>query len=244
MADAGTSPPADAGAAPPPVCPKDAGSPSPAAPSSPPDAGSSSPRTDAGAPPSPTPEAGSPPASNPAAPAAPRVPVAPGTKGKTVNTTVPIRFTPLPGDVTWSNFTPTDKSPDPPAVANTAWSLAATSNIRGDGTLSNVAVLVTMPRDKSWVIPIAKRDDVLHHERLHYRIACQGGRALQSDIKSLDSTATNADVQQLVASWRTQVQQIQDDYDYATQNGTDASAQAQWDAKVASWELSNTITYP
>jgi predicted secreted Zn-dependent protease len=167
---------------------------------------------------------------------------------------VSISFQPDPTQVTWSNFATVQASLAPPAVANTAYRIGTSYASGSGGTLTSVTVTVRMvgppaqgkrvdPDANSWVVPAGKTDDVLNHERLHYRIAAQCGRDLVTDIKAL-SSPKGADVDTLLNQWSRQAQTIENDYDDATQHGTLPNKQAEWVAKVAGWESANHVSWP
>jgi hypothetical protein len=209
---------------------------------------------DAGAPPPPpagrTPsDAGAPPsAPAPSPPArAPRVPVAPGTQGTTVTSRVTLELNPpVPSQITWEdNFTPVDR-----AATTSPYSALTTTGIGTDtrtgrgGAITKVVVHVKMPKADSWVVKAEESPELLQHEILHYRIACQVGRDLKADITSLPAKATMADVDPLREASIAKNQQISDQYDADTDHGANADQQAAWTKKVEGWERANKVSWP
>jgi hypothetical protein len=104
----------------------------------------------------------------------------------------------------------------------------------------------------SWVVQGRETDDLLEHERLHYRIAAQLGRDLAKTLRALSpSSATlTSDITRLFTKCLLTLHDIggypdgsDGAYDTDTFHGNAAAQQAVWEQNVAGWESANQVTW-
>jgi hypothetical protein len=162
------------------------------------------------------------------------------------NGEIPMTFrtSPAPALLTFRDwFTTVDVAPDGSGFPSGTYSEFQPSGIRtraarGTVEVASFDLTVAVIKRRSWIIPSHASAALLEHERLHFLLAICVGRNLHEDAShwSAGSTAAlSAALSQLAREAQQRVQQLSDDYDRETSNGTVAAQQAIWSTRVNRW---------
>lgn len=120
------------------------------------------------------------------------------------------------------------------------------------GAVQSVTVTNTMEPALSWVVSARADDRVLCHERAHFDLNEVYRRKLeillpclsaQSPTKDGVMDALDAALHRRASAVLEQLQALQARFDTETNHGSNAAAQARWEAQIASW-LENPTAAP
>lgn len=153
--------------------------------------------------------------------------------------------------LTWADFWATPPQWATPAIAlaspllNISWSATITPARTGSNWVSRVTALtVTNSVDctRSWAIKASVTPEALHHEQLHFDLHEVYRRLLETVLlpmtaagasQQASNTALNDLMTSTAASILQRAKAAQALYDAETGHGTNAAAQAHWEAKIA-----------
>ena len=150
--------------------------------------------------------------------------------------------------LTWNDFTPKQATPPAPgqfvdaALCSVAVRLSgvALSGDTGDLYLADTLIVTISLSPQcfknSWVSsrPAPEQQTLLAHEQGHYDLGALIGRDYFLQVMQLkgnsyaDSLALQADLDPIAQATIARIQEVQDDYDTATSNGSDPAAQSKW----------------
>lgn len=105
---------------------------------------------------------------------------------------------------------------------------------------------VVLDSENTWVVTGKETAELLEHERLHYRIAIEVARELDTQLLALkgkNAGALQTGANKVMATIKRRVQTISDAYDKDTDHGRVREKQKAWVTRVGTWEAKHVISF-